>query len=455
MCSTFRFASGKLHQSRPTRYFSSATRLYRAGDKVYFQQASSNHQVPPIQSQVAPARKNLAGLLWANLILCTAAIYYYTTSTPAERSASSTTCDATTVGTDYLSVQTALHNSIASNVTRLLFKYRAAVMQGGPGENYDPIRDVSVWKKHPLKLADGTKVDESNAIFIKVYDIFGIYHSAILLVDTYERPRAGGIGTLLGRPSVLSKRTQWVDNSTPIQKWLINIAIEEREKGISTGDLGAGGMTLIYVTRDTCGVGAYGSLDGSRKSDVIDSAKPEEAMMHCVPIMEERFQNIFSLFKIMKTQRRGPASQPTGPGPQSVWMVPQPDGSKILRLPQPDGSYKEVTNIRGEVSSHPKIENAFYLKDMDDDSKPEDADPRKLVIVLEEDRAGVKTLSAKLPNGQEAMISQLKGNVQLQMDIKSEFHLVETLPNGRKRELGMVMQSTKATSSTGREAMNN
>lgn len=267
---------------------------------------------------------------------------------------------------------------------------------------YDTVRDEKIFKERPLRLANGTLVTNENAAFIRCYDIHGELHSAILAIDDVEQ----SIPARLDRGS-------WMDNTTPTQKWMIEFELDLRRKATTAEDpLGSNaGITLIYLTKDVIGIGAFG-LAGKDHSP--NPKRPETVMMQCVQNDTITVKRHLKWMKEIATNRK-PIPERQKPRKEkkvNINVVLQPDGSKILQLVLPGGGLKEVGRITGEFRQRHAIEKeiAFFQTDEDGNvvRRIEEAS-FSVIMDMNEQRDRTHVL-LKLPGGKVLSLAEIKGD---------------------------------------------
>lgn len=201
-------------RGRFLRHFSSTSCLRQGGHKSYFQAGGNQLRGPPTlpppmyQSQ-SPPRSKLAGLLFANIVVSGLTVYWVFTRRPSREE-----------GSSYLDVQTRYHNANGTGSRELWFNTLLCFFGAGDSKFFDVVRDPEIWSERPLRLEDGTQVDDTNSVLVKVCDVFGKWHTTLLLVNTTEHSSRRG-------------RTQWMDNTTRIQKWVLQLELDQRNKPLT------------------------------------------------------------------------------------------------------------------------------------------------------------------------------------------------------------------------------
>lgn len=178
----------------------------------------------------------------------------------------------------YLAEQSTLHAQNASNLKELWHAIALLVLRA-PGREgfFDSYQDMQLLRSRPLKLADGTLANENNAVLVRIVDIRGRTHMMLLAVDTDENDDVR---------DAISSDGSWTSNRTPIQKWMIALETHVRREQKQRGEVE--GVTLVYITRDTIGIGAFGPIQTDPATGELGGPGfPEDgneklAMMHCV-----------------------------------------------------------------------------------------------------------------------------------------------------------------------------
>lgn len=405
-------------RGKSLQHFSSASRLRQGGHKSYFQnQLRSLPTSPPLvyQSQ-APPRSRLSGLLFANIVVCGITIYW-----ALAREASQDE------GSSFLDVQTKYHNADATSLRMLWMNTVSSICEGTQYRFFDAVRDPDIWSKRPLKLEDGTQVDESNAVLIKIYDFQGKWHASLVLVDTTERTNRRG-------------RTQWMDNISPVQKWALQLELDQRKQAIEAGDPSgdSGGMDVYYMTNDTFGVGGCGPIASmGEEMHQVHPSRAGQAMMHCSPMNADEFQQHLALFRQMKTQRKEAPIGGRGKN-LNVNIMGLSDGSKVLQIVQPDGMVRELARFSGDIQTRSEYEEDIGLEIEGEDGKTQKVPGALFTLRVLDEKNGAKVMSVKLPGGEIVKIGEAQGNVSVSRDGHQLARIDEVMPNGKVREIARL-----------------
>jgi len=230
-----------------------------------------------------------------------------------------------------------------------------------------------------------------------------------------------------------------MDNTTPIQKWALQLELDQRKQAIEEGDLSGDsrGMDVWYMTNNTSGIGGCGPIPSmGQDSEQPHPSRPNQAMMHCSPMKADEFQQHFELLRQLKTQRRV-APQGGVAKTLNLHIIPRPNGGQVLQILQPDGIVREVARSSGEIRLRQEYGLDVSLKQVSENGTTEKV-PGALftVSVVEEvNRNGVNVMSVKLPSGEIVKIGEAKGNVTTEVEGHRVQRFDEVLPDGRCREI--------------------
>jgi hypothetical protein len=159
------------------------------------------------------------------------------------------------------------------------------------GTLWDAYRDDDLLLTERLVLEDGTPATPDNATLLRVVDAAGRTRMIILAVDVEENPD--------------SWMASWASQTTRIQTWLLHLSnkIYSEANGTEVG------LSLVYFTRDTMGIGKAWCSPAVLSVELIptgpvgkDGTPP---LMHCYKYdaaSEGGFGNMYELLKQVKTE---------------------------------------------------------------------------------------------------------------------------------------------------------
>jgi len=169
----------------------------------------------------------------------------------------------------------AKHKAAASGTHELFSLMLLHIMD--PNTLYDAYRDDELLETNPLMLEGGRVTAQNHGVVVRVVDSGGRTRMIILAVDATD---------------IRSKLSDsnGVSNSTPIDKWLLALS----NKIYRENNDGEVGLTLMFFTRDTMGIGPVGGED-------------EMALMQIYPYdatAEDSYGSMVDVLKEVKTERR-------------------------------------------------------------------------------------------------------------------------------------------------------